>query len=219
MFPGSRPRRESAKLAEEKIAAVFEWENCSENSEQFLKVAEQFEKEFEREGFLRLRKCEEGEMSGDKEDEESEYDEEEEEESEDYESSFVDDSEDEFAGSGDEEWRPPNKRQKRDEQKDKEEDEEERQFIEDLNEADRGDEQLEATYSYDAPQDMTSSTMPPGYVHYMCTEIDDGDGTESALRNDDPADYTAEPGTFLFEPTLSLESDAEVREAPDQTPL
>ena len=70
MSRGSRPRRESAKRAEEKIEAVYEWENCSENSEQFLKVAEHFEKEFEQEGFLRLRKCEDEGMSHDREGEE-----------------------------------------------------------------------------------------------------------------------------------------------------
>lgn len=213
MSRGPRPRRESAKQAEEKIAAVYEWENCSENSEQFLKVAEHFEKEFEREGFLRMRE-QEG-VHYDALDEESEYDEEEVEESEDYESSFVDDSEDEFADSGDDEWRPPSKRQKKEEQQEKEEDEEERKFIEDLQEATQQDEQLNASYSYDAPLDETSPAVP-GYTHYMCTEVDDGDETAGEIASmlgvaDPVGDYMDGTGTFLLDPTLASDSGAEGR--------
>ena len=117
----TRPVRDSAKAAMDKIKDVHNWENCREDSELFKKVADKFEKEFEAEDMCSGKKVAKVTENGVEVAEEydnclqrnsdvSEYESEEEDESEDYESSFVDDeSEDDYASSGEGEWLPKKK--------------------------------------------------------------------------------------------------------------
>lgn len=122
-------------------------------------MASQFEKEFEREAFL--KQCDEEAMPGEESCDESNY-EEEDDESDEYESSFVDDSsEDEFAGSGDDEWVPPSKNKRRKITQDQiDEDEEERQFIADLEQSMQKESGALASYSYDEdPADASTESQ------------------------------------------------------------